>query len=206
MAFRRRLNFASCARPPKAPSRVPHCAPRTRSWSEQPASRRPAQSTRPRKPSAIPGLPASPSKVSPLFRTWSCSARSGTPENGRRPICSTVHQKAYTSPILTILWRCGHQHFSSRRALARVSGKKPSTVFAEHHAGQGLGNADSRPNGWDFGEGGRSHRRSRIPGCVAAHPAHWRASPSYLPLRADWAVCAWALRGCARCQNPSAPI
>jgi hypothetical protein len=109
--------------------------------------------------------------------------------------------------MLTILWRCDCRPFSSRTAFARGSGKKPSTVLAEHHAAQGSGNADSRPNGWDFGEGGsRSRRRSLGLGCVAAHPAHRRASPSYLPLRADWAACAWALRGRARCQNPSAPI
>jgi len=107
------------------------------------------------------------------------------------------------SPILTILWHCDWRPFSSRTALARASGNKPSTVLAEHHAAQGSGNADWRPNRWDFRDGGRSRRRSCVPGCVAAHPARRRASPSYLPLRAGWAICAWALRGCARSTNPS---
>ena len=49
-------------------------------------------------------------------------------------------------------------------------------------------------------------------GCVHAHPASRRASASYRPLRAVWAVCAWALRGCARSPDPfsartsSAPV
>jgi hypothetical protein len=129
-------------------------------------------------------------------------------ESGSRRLSPSAEGGRTRSPILTILtilWRCDRPHFSSRTSLARGSGKKPSTVLAEHHAAKGSGNADSRPNRWDSGEGGRSRRRSLSPGCVAAHPAHRRASPPYLPLRADWAVCAWALRGCARCQNPSAP-
>ena len=45
--------------------------------------------------------------------------------------------------------------------------------------------------------------RPRLPvprnsGCVRAHPPSWRASASYRPLRAVWAVCAWALRGFER--------
>ena len=38
----------------------------------------------------------------------------------------------------------------------------------------------------------------RDSGCVRAHPPSWRASASYRPLRAVWAVCAWALRGFER--------
>jgi hypothetical protein len=119
-------------------------------------------------------------------------------EAARGPEACVVDRSAR----LTILCRCGHQSFSSRTSLARGSGNEPSTVLAEHHAALGSGNADSRPNRWDFRDGARSRRRSRVPGCVAAHPAPQRASPSYLPLRAGWAVCAWALRGCARSEKP----
>src|SRR5262249_7292655 len=88
---------------------------------------------------------------------------------------------------LTLLRRCGCRPFSSRTTLIRGGGNKASTVFAENRVVQGSGNADSQPNGWNRREGGRSRRRSRDFGCVAAHPAPRRASPSYLPLRAGWA-------------------
>ena len=58
---------------------------------------------------------------------------------------------------------------------------------------KGSGNADSqrkvRSSGWS-GQG-----CPHDSGCDRAHPASWRASASYRPLRAVWAVCAWALRG-----------
>ena len=74
-------------------------------------------------------------------------------------------------------------------------GNEPSTVLAEDSPSSGFGNADSRRKLRVFEWGGRCRPRSRDFGCVPAHPHHWRASASYRPLRAVWAVCAWALRG-----------
>jgi hypothetical protein len=102
---------------------------------------------------------------------------------------------AERSPLLTIFWHCGHWHFSSRTARHGVRGNEPSTVLADSSPIAGLGNADSRRKWRDFGWGGRCRSRARDSGCVPAHPPYWRASASYRPLRAVWAVCAWALRG-----------
>jgi len=109
------------------------------------------------------------------------------------------------SPNLTSFWHCGPRPFSFRTTPGRGPGNHPSTVLAEDFAvPPRVWHADSqrkdRSSGWS-GQG--------CPfdfGCVAAcHPASRRASASYLPLRADWAACAWALRGCARSPDPSAP-
>jgi hypothetical protein len=100
-----------------------------------------------------------------------------------------------TSPLLTLLWHCGHWAFSSRTAGRGWPGNEPSTVLAEDSAPSGFGHADSRRKLRDFGWGGSGRPRPRDPGCVPADPASWRASASYRPLRAVWAVCAWALRG-----------
>src|SRR6266478_5888313 len=75
-------------------------------------------------------------------------------------------------------------------------------VLAEDWASQGSGNADSQPNVRSSGRGGQCRRSPSDSGCVAAHPASWRASASYLPLRAVWAVCAWALRGSREITRP----
>ena len=101
------------------------------------------------------------------------------------------------SSLLTIFWHCGHWPFSSRTAGHRRLGNEPSTVLAEDSLSSGFGNADSRRKLRDFGWGGLGRPRARDSGCVPAHPASWRASASYRPLRAVWAVCAWALRGFA---------
>src|SRR6266480_6426019 len=42
------------------------------------------------------------------------------------------------SPVLTIFWHCGFRHFSSRTALERGLGNKPSTVLAEDWVPKGL--------------------------------------------------------------------
>jgi len=106
------------------------------------------------------------------------------------------------SANLTIFWRCDHPRFSFRRGLSARSGNEPSTVLAENALSTGSGNADSqrkiRSSGWS----GRCRPSRRDSGCVLVHPASWRASASYRPLRAVWAVCAWALRGCARSPDP----
>jgi hypothetical protein len=113
-----------------------------------------------------------------------------------------VARSSIRSVNLTIFWRCGHGHFSFRTAWERLPGNEPSMVLAEDARPKGSGNADSQPNvrssGWiGFGRSSRSDS-----GCGLAHPASWRASASYRPLRAVWADCAWALRGCARSPEP----
>ena len=75
-------------------------------------------------------------------------------------------------------------------------------VLAEDAVPIGSGNADSQRKVRSSGWGGQGRRFLRDSGCVPAHPASWRASASYRPLRAVWAVCAWALRGCARSKEP----
>ena len=106
------------------------------------------------------------------------------------------------STRLTIFWHCGLAGFSFRTALKHVPGNQPSTVLPQDEASKGSGNADSRRNGWSSGYSGRCRPYPGDSGCVLAHPASWRASASYRPLRAVWAVCAWALRGCARSTGP----
>src|ERR1019366_1089292 len=103
---------------------------------------------------------------------------------------------------LTIFWHCGFRHFSFRTASERATGNEPSMVLVEDCASKGSGNADSQRKVWSSGWSGLRRAYACDSGCVAAHPASWRASASYLPLRAVWAVCAWALRGCARSPGP----
>jgi hypothetical protein len=114
------------------------------------------------------------------------------------PACAGRHAgrgPAKRSRLLTIFWHCGHWPFSSRTARRGSFGNEPSTVLAEDSAPEGFGNADSQRKLRDFGWGGRCRPRARDLGCVSAHPPYWRASASYRPLRAVWAICAWALRG-----------
>jgi len=110
----------------------------------------------------------------------------------------------FRSPMLTIFWHCGFRGFSFRTRPG-VWSRQPTVNgfdrgFSLH---EGSGNADSqrkvRSSGW-CGPG-----RACDSGCDPAHPPSWRASASYRPLRAVWAVCAWALRGCEIApRNPSA--
>jgi hypothetical protein len=106
------------------------------------------------------------------------------------------------SARLTIFWHCGFRHFSFRTGSKRAAGNKPSMVLVEDGASQGSGNADSQRKVWSSGGSGPRRASPGDSGCVPAHPADWRASASYRPLRAVWAVCAWALRGCARSPDP----
>jgi hypothetical protein len=119
---------------------------------------------------------------------------------------STLPSKAgIRSTRLTNFWHCGCRRFSFRTAPERGAGNQPSMVLAEDGASKGSGNADSQPNVRSSGEGGRCRLCLRDSGCVLAHPAYRRPA-SYRPLRAVWALCAWALRGCARSPDPfSAP-
>jgi len=112
-----------------------------------------------------------------------------------------VSGAAYRSPILTSFWRCGHAAFSSRRAARRLRRQRTVNGFGRGFVRRkGSGDADSQAFVRRSGRGGAS--RTRDSGCVGVHPASWRASASYRPLRAVWAVCAWALRGCARTPKP----
>jgi hypothetical protein len=115
-----------------------------------------------------------------------------------------VARSSIRSVNLTIFWHCGHRYFSFRTAWERLPGNEPSMVLAEDARPKGSGNADSQPNVRSSGESGQCRSSRCCSGCVLAHPASWRASASYRPLRAVWADCAWALRGCARSKVPSA--
>jgi hypothetical protein len=132
-------------------------------------------------------------RADPLARNdgWAVEAPS------RQPIRSTH---------LTIFWHCGLAYFSSRTASERASGNEPSMVLAEDSASKGSGNADSqlfvRSSGWSGSR--RAHPCDS--GCVPAHPASWRAAASYRPLRAVWAVCAWALRGSREITRPPSAL
>jgi hypothetical protein len=110
------------------------------------------------------------------------------------------------SAHLTIFWHCGCGGFSFRKRLERMPGNEPSMVLAENALSKGSGNADSQRfvrGSWGSGHGRPSRCDS---GCVRAHPASWRASASYRPLRAVWAV-APGHSGVARDhQTPPAPI
>jgi hypothetical protein len=99
------------------------------------------------------------------------------------------------SPMLTNFWHCDGPYFSFRTAAERRPGNEPSTVLAEDCASKGSGNADSQLFVRSSGGSGARRPSPGDSGCVPAHPASWRASASYRPLRAVWAVGAWALRG-----------
>src|ERR1700731_1615562 len=102
---------------------------------------------------------------------------------------------------LPLFWHCGLPLFSSRTDPESALGNEPSTVLAEDSASKGSGNADSQRKVRRSREGGLGCWPRGDSGCVLAHPASRRAA-SYLPLRAVWAICAWALRGCARSPDP----
>jgi hypothetical protein len=152
---------------------------------------------------------SSPVMTISMGRTVCCGAAtcpSQLEERRRvRPPVVEGHRSARSSirsAHLTIFWHCGCRHFSFRKAPERLSGNEPSMVLAEDALSKGSGNADSRPNVRSSGWSGQCRSCPRDSGCVLAHPASWRASASYRPLRAVWADCAWALRGCARSPDP----
>ena len=128
-----------------------------------------------------------------------------TPDGGSMegtPQGATGGELPTRSAHLTNFWHCGGLYFSFRTGTERGPGNEPSTVLAEDCASQGSGNADSQRNVRSSGGSGACRASPGDSGCVTAHPASWRASASYRPLRAVWAVCAWALRGCARSPDP----
>jgi hypothetical protein len=150
-------------------------------------TRRCGRSRRPAFPA--PSVRERDNEIANLGRIRAARMRALTPKSSRRG------RDPKRSRLLTILWHCGHWSFSSRTARRGSFGNEPSTVLAEDSALQGLGSADSQRKLRDFGWGGRGRPRARDLGCVPAHPPYWRASASYRPLRAVWAICAWALRG-----------
>jgi len=120
---------------------------------------------------------------------------------GRRKGTGGAGRKTRSTP-LTIFWHCSFRHFSFRTTLERGSGNKPSTVLAENPRFKGSGNADSQRKVRSSGRGGQGRWSRGDSGCVLAHPASRRASASYRPLRAVWALCAWALRGSREINRP----
>ena len=132
------------------------------------------------------------------------SDRAERPRRTGSPACAGDDKRRVRDEIrsvhLTIFWHCGLPAFSSRTASERAPGNEPSMVLAEDSASKGSGNADSQRKVWSPGWSGS--RRARDSGCVAAHPASWRAAASYRPLRAVWALCAWALRGSREITRP----
>jgi hypothetical protein len=123
------------------------------------------------------------------------SASSLTPSPGRA-------KRQIRSARLTIFWHCGLPQISFRTGTEARLGNDLATVLAENRASKGSGNADSQRKVRSSRERGHCRRSRSDSGCVRAHPASWRASASYLPLRAGWALCAWALRGCERSSDP----
>jgi hypothetical protein len=106
------------------------------------------------------------------------------------------------SAHLPLFWRCGTLHFSFRRIGEAASATIRQGFWPRIGLPQGSGNADSQLKVRSSGGSGRGRSFPGDSGCVRANPASWRASASYLPLRAVWAVGAWALRGCARSKDP----
>ncbi len=105
------------------------------------------------------------------------------------------------SPVLTIFWHCGFGHFSSRTGFGARARQQTVNGFGRGCGSKGSGNADSQRKLRSPGWSGQCRPRPGDSGCVPAHPAYRRAA-SYLPLRAGWAVCAWALRGCVEIARP----
>jgi hypothetical protein len=121
---------------------------------------------------------------------------------GSRPGRRAVRVRTRSTP-LTNFWHCGLPHFSFRTAPERAFRQPTVNGFGRESRFKGSGNADSRPKARSSGWSGQVRWHPRDSGCVAAHPAYWRPA-SYRPLRAVWAVCAWALRGSRDHQTPSA--
>ena len=110
------------------------------------------------------------------------------------------------STFLTIFWHCGCWRFSFRNIAEGASAASNRQWFwLKDSRFKGSGNADLRRKLRSSGQGGQRRCFPGDSGCLAAHPASRRAA-SYRPLRAVWAVCAWALRGLQTTQprNPSA--
>ena len=132
------------------------------------------------------------------------AARRAEPGISRFPGMTTtrfVEVVPKRSPVLTIFWHCGFGHFSSRTGFGARARQQTVNGFGRGCGSKGSGNADSQRKLRSPGWSGQCRPRPGDSGCVPAHPAYRRAA-SYLPLRAGWAVCAWALRGCVEIARP----
>jgi hypothetical protein len=110
----------------------------------------------------------------------------------RRTALYAAHRNsrlANRSACLTIFWRCGLPHFSFRtNTESALLATNRQWFWPRIGLPKGSGNADSQRNVRSSREGGRCRPSRSDSGCVPAHPAPWRASASYLPLRAVWAL------------------
>jgi hypothetical protein len=105
---------------------------------------------------------------------------------------------------MTIFWHCGLPPFSSKTGPETRFRQPTVNGFGRGCRSTGSGDADWRRMVRSSGGRGFGRRSLRDSGCVRAHPADWRASASYRPLRAVWAF-APGHSGVARDhQNPSA--
>ena len=138
--------------------------------------------TRDRGCSAHPAFPA-PSN----FRGAERFAKPRAHRVARSLAHGLLRRRQTRSARLTNFWHCGGPSFSFRTGPERRPGNEPSRVLAEDCASQGSGNADSQQNVRSSGGSGARRPSPGDSGCVTAHPASWRASASYRPLRAVWA-------------------
>ena len=123
-----------------------------------------------------------------------CGWGEGEERAARR--CAREARKRKRSAFLPLFWHCDVASFSSKTiAVALEATNRQRFGPRLESVIQGSGNVDSQHEVRSSGRGGQHGSYPRESGCIAAHPADWRASASYLPLRAGWAVCAWALRG-----------
>jgi hypothetical protein len=83
------------------------------------------------------------------------------------------------SVALPLFWRCGVVSFSSK-TIAVVLTATNRQRFGPRVVGvtQGSGNVDSQHQVRSSGRGGQHGSYPRDSGCIAAHPADWRASAS----------------------------
>ncbi len=107
---------------------------------------------------------------------------------GRESRIASGSWEMVRSPLLTIFWHCGGLVFSFRTVGKASPGQPTVNGFVSRCGFKGSGNADSQRKVWSSGWSGRCRAYPRDSGCVHAHPAYWRASASYRPLRAVWAV------------------
>jgi hypothetical protein len=108
------------------------------------------------------------------------------------------------SAQMTIFWHCGLPAFSSKTRSETRFRQPTVNGLGRGCRSTGSGDADSQRMVRSSGGSGFGRRSLRDSGCVRAHPADWRASASYRPLRAVWAF-APGHSGVARDhQNPSA--
>ena len=106
------------------------------------------------------------------------------------------------STQLTIFWHCGFGHFSFRTSAGAPSWQRTVKRFGSR-IGLLKGLAMLiRSEKYGVQGGAAVPVPQAIPAASLPTLLHWRASASYRPLRAVWAVCAWALRGSREITRP----